>query len=408
MPADDDWRGSSGPARAAPLAMALRCGSDASVDRFLRVAQQRAEFAREACTGTARTARSVPALPKLVSSPAPALAIDQHDVCGRVAAGGAPPTLPRSRPPEPTTSAFNHHRQSIHPVLAALCVAKSRHCRGCASPAQCIARLAARPSKRGNVHASAGRARPRCVSRTYPGRRHVHDGDDNEGRGATASRQGEGVGRPSTIPEVLKACIPGCQTLEKTSDTSFTAAAKLKIGPVSGDLQGQCEPQQYRSSRTATGSRAKGRAASPGFAKGGADVTAGGRARGRHCAVLRRPGQCRAGRSPSSAAASSTASPRRPPTPFSPISRMRSRPSRTDRERRFGHGPLAGRRSLGISTRRCGHIAIHTKLRARPLKACPGASRPVAHLKPSLECDGGPWSRPASICEREERCLKFR
>ena len=28
-------------------------------------------------------------------------------------------------------------------------------------------------------------------------------------------------------PEVLKACIPGCQSLEKTSDTSFEAVAKI-------------------------------------------------------------------------------------------------------------------------------------------------------------------------------------
>jgi carbon monoxide dehydrogenase subunit G len=34
-------------------------------------------------------------------------------------------------------------------------------------------------------------------------------------------------------PEVLKACIPGCETVEKISDTEFTASAVLKLGPIS-------------------------------------------------------------------------------------------------------------------------------------------------------------------------------
>lgn len=33
-------------------------------------------------------------------------------------------------------------------------------------------------------------------------------------------------------PEVLKQCIPGCETIEKTSDTEMTAKVTLKIGPV--------------------------------------------------------------------------------------------------------------------------------------------------------------------------------
>jgi uncharacterized protein len=36
---------------------------------------------------------------------------------------------------------------------------------------------------------------------------------------------------------VLKACIPGCQSLEKTSDSSFAAVAKIKIGPVSASFK---------------------------------------------------------------------------------------------------------------------------------------------------------------------------
>ena len=73
-------------------------------------------------------------------------------------------------------------------------------------------------------------------------------------------------------PEVLKACIPGVQTLDKTSDTTFTASANMKIGPVSATFKGKDElsnidpPNGYRISGEGEGGIA-------GFAKGGADVT---------------------------------------------------------------------------------------------------------------------------------------
>lgn len=72
-------------------------------------------------------------------------------------------------------------------------------------------------------------------------------------------------------PEVLKACIPGCQTLEKTSDTSFAAVAKIKVGPVSATFKGAVDlteidpPNGYRISGSGEGGVA-------GFAKGGARV----------------------------------------------------------------------------------------------------------------------------------------
>ena len=72
-------------------------------------------------------------------------------------------------------------------------------------------------------------------------------------------------------PEVLKACIPGCQSLEKTSDTSFAAAAKVKVGPVGATFKGKVNltdidpPHGYRISGAG-----EGRAA--GFAKGSAVV----------------------------------------------------------------------------------------------------------------------------------------
>src|SRR3982750_1463097 len=39
--------------------------------------------------------------------------------------------------------------------------------------------------------------------------------------------------------EVLKACIPGCEELEKTEDGGFRATAKMKVGPVSARFKGK-------------------------------------------------------------------------------------------------------------------------------------------------------------------------
>jgi Uncharacterized conserved protein len=41
--------------------------------------------------------------------------------------------------------------------------------------------------------------------------------------------------------ETLRACIPGCQELERTSPTTFAAKVQLKIGPVSATFAGTVE-----------------------------------------------------------------------------------------------------------------------------------------------------------------------
>jgi len=72
-------------------------------------------------------------------------------------------------------------------------------------------------------------------------------------------------------PEILRACIPGCQELERISDTELSAVVKVKIGPVSATFKGDVTleninaPQSY----TITG---EGKGGIAGFAKGGADV----------------------------------------------------------------------------------------------------------------------------------------
>jgi carbon monoxide dehydrogenase subunit G len=72
-------------------------------------------------------------------------------------------------------------------------------------------------------------------------------------------------------PEVLKACIPGCEELERTEDNGFRAVAKMKVGPVSARFKGKVTlsdldpPNGYKISGEGEGGVA-------GFAKGGATV----------------------------------------------------------------------------------------------------------------------------------------
>jgi len=73
-------------------------------------------------------------------------------------------------------------------------------------------------------------------------------------------------------PKVLKACIPGCEALEKTSATEFVATAKIKIGPVSATFKGKVTLSDMKppSSMKLSG---EGQGGVAGFAKGSADVT---------------------------------------------------------------------------------------------------------------------------------------
>jgi carbon monoxide dehydrogenase subunit G len=71
--------------------------------------------------------------------------------------------------------------------------------------------------------------------------------------------------------ETLKATIPGCESLEKMSDTSFAAVAVTKIGPVKAKWKGKVTltdldpPNGYKIVGEGEGGVA-------GFAKGSADV----------------------------------------------------------------------------------------------------------------------------------------
>jgi carbon monoxide dehydrogenase subunit G len=71
--------------------------------------------------------------------------------------------------------------------------------------------------------------------------------------------------------EVLKSCIPGCEQLDKNSDTEFQAIASVKVGPVKARWKGKVRlldldpPNSYRISGEGEGGVA-------GFAKGNAKV----------------------------------------------------------------------------------------------------------------------------------------
>ena len=72
-------------------------------------------------------------------------------------------------------------------------------------------------------------------------------------------------------PEVLKTCIPGCESLEKLSETELAAVVSLKIGPIKARFNGQVELKNLNppTSYTIAG---EGKGGVAGFAKGGADV----------------------------------------------------------------------------------------------------------------------------------------
>ncbi|HEX2590024.1 MAG TPA: carbon monoxide dehydrogenase subunit G [Rhizomicrobium sp.] len=72
-------------------------------------------------------------------------------------------------------------------------------------------------------------------------------------------------------PGVLKACIPGCETLNKTSDTDFEGAAKIKVGPVSATFRGKVSLGELDPPKRLV-LHGEGQGGVAGFAKGDAEV----------------------------------------------------------------------------------------------------------------------------------------
>jgi carbon monoxide dehydrogenase subunit G len=73
-------------------------------------------------------------------------------------------------------------------------------------------------------------------------------------------------------PDILRQCIPGCEALEKTSDTEMTATVVLKIGPVKARFEGAVQLSNLNPPHSYTIS-GEGKGGMVGFAKGGADVS---------------------------------------------------------------------------------------------------------------------------------------
>jgi hypothetical protein len=72
-------------------------------------------------------------------------------------------------------------------------------------------------------------------------------------------------------PDVLRVSIPGCESLEKQSDTAMKATASVKIGPISARFTGnvQLSDMDPPNGYTISG---EGQGGVAGFAKGGAKV----------------------------------------------------------------------------------------------------------------------------------------
>jgi uncharacterized protein len=72
-------------------------------------------------------------------------------------------------------------------------------------------------------------------------------------------------------PEVLRASIPGCETVEREGEDQFKARVAVKIGPMSAKFSGKVKLENINAPAgyTITG---EGSGGAMGFAKGGADV----------------------------------------------------------------------------------------------------------------------------------------
>jgi carbon monoxide dehydrogenase subunit G len=70
-------------------------------------------------------------------------------------------------------------------------------------------------------------------------------------------------------PEVLRRCIPGCESIEKTDDDSYAVTMKAGVGAIKGSFKGNIRledmrpPEHYRIVVEARGA--------PGFVKGSGD-----------------------------------------------------------------------------------------------------------------------------------------
>ena len=80
-------------------------------------------------------------------------------------------------------------------------------------------------------------------------------------------------------PQILKACISGCESLERAGDDAFAAVVAVKVGPVSARFKGKLKLVDVQAPNSYT-LNFDGQGGVAGFAKGTADVTLAGEADG--------------------------------------------------------------------------------------------------------------------------------
>jgi carbon monoxide dehydrogenase subunit G len=72
-------------------------------------------------------------------------------------------------------------------------------------------------------------------------------------------------------PDILRSCIPGCETLVKSGDTDFEGAARIKVGPVSATFRGKVSLAELDPPHRLV-LKGEGQGGVAGFAKGNAEV----------------------------------------------------------------------------------------------------------------------------------------
>jgi carbon monoxide dehydrogenase subunit G len=76
-------------------------------------------------------------------------------------------------------------------------------------------------------------------------------------------------------PEMLAAAIPGCESVEKISDTDFKARATIKVGPVKARFEGKVQFQELTAPEGIAHAmilRGEGQGGAAGFARGESQV----------------------------------------------------------------------------------------------------------------------------------------
>jgi carbon monoxide dehydrogenase subunit G len=72
-------------------------------------------------------------------------------------------------------------------------------------------------------------------------------------------------------PEILKACLPGCESVEKLSDTDFKVTIKTAIGPLRARFQGSLKMEDVNAPESCV-MQFEGQGGAVGFGKGSSKV----------------------------------------------------------------------------------------------------------------------------------------